>query len=218
MPVGNCLGEISGPSATAELWLAWIGDSAADVDRYARELLSADERRHLEGYRIREAAERYVITRALIRAVLSDRLGVPAPSITVRRTDTGKPVVTGGVHFNVSHSGDLVLLAVCERRAVGVDVERKRPVVKVEALAKRWLSDAERENLARLRDLGIDESDSFLRIWSLKEAQLKALGVGISGAAGAPLHTVHVMPLDELLDPLAGRRQGDAYVGAIAFA
>lgn len=216
--VGACLGTVTAPSATAEVWFAWVGDNIAATDRYARELLSDDERRHLDGYRIRESAERYIVTRALVRSVLSERLGIPGPVIKVSRTDTGKPIVTEGVHFNVSHSGDLVLLAVSEQRAVGVDVERKRPVLKVGALTERWLSDLERVNLARLRSLGIDESDSFLRIWSLKEAQLKALGVGISGSARAELHRVHVMPLDELLDPLAGPRDGGGYVGAIAFA
>ena len=195
-----------------------MGDNAAETERYARELLSDDERQHLDGYRIREAAERYIVTRALVRSVLSERLGIPAPAIRVSRTDTGKPIVTEGVHFNVSHSGDLVLLAVSDDQPVGVDVERKRTVLKVNALTQRWLSDLERTNLARLRELGIDESDSFLRIWSLKEAQLKALGVGISGSARAELHRVHVMPLDELLDPLSGPRDGGGYVGAIAFA
>ncbi len=216
--VGHCLGTVSGPAATAELWFAWVGERAGDAERYARELLSADERQHLDGYRIRDAAERYVVTRALIRAVLSERLGIAAPDIRVSRTDTGKPVVTDGIHFNVSHSGELVLLAISEERPVGVDVERKRPVLKVHALAQRWLSDGERVNLAKLRELGIDESDSFLRIWSLKEAQLKALGVGISGASRAELHRVHVLPLDEHLDALAGPRDGGGYVGAIAFA
>ena len=195
-----------------------MGDNAAETERYARELLSDAERQHLNGYRIREAAERYIVTRALVRSVLSERLGIPAPAIRVSRTDTGKPIVTEGVHFNVSHSGDLVLLAVSDDQPVGVDVERKRTVLKVNALTQRWLSDLERTNLARLRELGIDESDSFLRIWSLKEAQLKALGVGISGSARAELHRVHVMPLDELLDPLSGPRDGGGYVGAIAFA
>ena len=195
-----------------------MGDNAAETERYARELLSDDERQHLNGYRIREAAERYIVTRALVRSVLSERLGIPAPAIRVSRTDTGKPIVTEGVHFNVSHSGDLVLLAVSDDQPVGVDVERKRTVLKVNALTQRWLSDLERTSLARLRELGIDESDSFLRIWSLKEAQLKALGVGISGSARAELHRVHVMPLDELLDPLSGPRDGGGYVGAIAFA
>jgi 4'-phosphopantetheinyl transferase len=216
--VGERLGSVTVQSAAAEIWFAWIGDHGGDVDRYSRDYLSTDERAHLEGYRIRDAAERYVVTRSLVRVVLSERLGMSPREIQVSHTDTGKPIVTKGVHFNVSHSGNLVLLALSDLRPVGVDVERKREVLKVRALSDRWLSPAERQDFARLREMGIADSDAFLRIWSLKEAQLKALGVGISGASRARFDTVDVRPLDDLLGVLAGQRAESDYVGAIAFA
>jgi phosphopantetheine--protein transferase-like protein len=99
-----------------------------------------------------------------------------------------------------------------------VDVERRRPVQRVKALIERWLTDDERRDLERLRGRSGDESDAFLRVWSLKEARLKALGVGISGAAAARIDTVDVQPLDTLLDPLAHRPGEQGYVGAVAFA
>ncbi len=198
--------------------MARVGEHAHDVERLGRDCLSDDERAHLVLYRSGEAAERYVVTRSLVRAVLADHMGLAPRAIRVSRTDTGKPIVAEGVHFNVSHSGDLILLALCEERAVGVDVERRREVPRVQALTERWLSTAERVEVARLLDRGATESEAFLRIWSLKEARLKALGVGISGAARAPLEGVDVRPLDDLLDPIAGDRHGHGYVGAVAFA
>ena len=169
-------------------------------------------------YRSRAAAERYVVTRSLVRIVLSAQLGIAPREIPVSRTDMGKPVVAEGVHFNVSHSGDLILLALCAERAVGVDVERKRDVGKVQSLTARWLTDGERGSFDRLRSLGATESEAFLRIWSLKEARLKALGVGISGVLGAEQRSVDAIPLDSLLDSLAGEHVGQGYVGAVAFA
>ena len=130
----------------------------------------------------------------------------------------GKPVVAEGIHFNVSHSGDLILLALSPERAVGVDVERRREVPRVQAMTERWLTAAERADVASLRARGASDSDAFLRVWSLKEARLKALGVGISGASRAPVDAVHALPLDHLLDPIAGDRYGQGYVGAVAFA
>lgn len=168
-------------------------------------------------YRSRDAAERYVVTRSLVRTVLSGRLGVAPRDVRVSRTDTGKPVVAEGIHFNVSHSGDLIVLALSEARPIGVDVERRRPVERVDALTLRWLSEGERADLGRLVQAGASPSDAFLRVWSLKEAKLKALGVGIVGAAGAPLETIDARPLDGLLAALANRG-GDGYVGAVAFA
>ena len=218
--VGQHLGRIAAQSGrgVAELWFAWVGDHTGDVDRFSRDYLSSAENAHLGGYRIREAAERYVVTRSLVRTVLSERLGILPRDIKVNRTDTGKPIIAEGVHFNLSHSGDLILLALTADRAIGVDVERRRTVAKVQALANRWLSDSEQRQFDGLRALGDSDSDAFLRVWSLKEAQLKALGVGISGASAARFDGVDVTPLDGLLDKLDGPHAGSGYVGAVAFA
>lgn len=218
--VGACLGTVDAPTAggSAEVWFAWVGDHARDVERYSRDYLSFFERSRLTEYRGRDAAERYVVTRSLVRIVLGGRLGVAPRDVEVSRTDTGKPVVAAGAHFNVSHSGDLVLLALSADRPVGVDVERRREVARVPALSQRWLTPGERRDFDRLRASGTPESDAFLRVWSLKEAQLKALGVGIRGAASARLDEVAVLPLDHLLDSLSGPHVGSGYVGAVAFA
>ena len=216
--VGARLGRVTASSTVADVWYAWVGDHARDVDRFSRDYLSSDEAARRRQYRSREAAERYVVTRSLVRIVLSERLGIPGRDIRVNRTDAGKPVVAGGVHFNVTHSADLILMALSDQRPVGVDVERRRDVERVHALIARWLTDTERNELAQLTARGATSSDAFLRVWSLKEARLKALGVGISGAAGAALHAVDVRPLDDLLESIPGRPDEHHYVGAIAFA
>ena len=216
--VGARLGVVSSRDGSAELWYAWVGDHVRDIDRFSRDLLSEAEQAHLAGYRFREAAERYVVTRSLVRAVLGERLGVTPRDIRVTRTDTGKPVVTDGVHFNLSHSGELILLALSDERAVGVDIERKRDVRKATAMAARWLDAREQSDLDRILGQGAELSEAFLRVWSLKEARIKALGVGISGASRARLERVEALPLDGLLQALSARRGGPGYVGAIAFA
>jgi 4'-phosphopantetheinyl transferase len=169
-------------------------------------------------YRNPGSAERYVVTRSLVRLVLGAHLQIAPRDVPVSRTDTGKPVIAGGVHFNVSHSGELVLFGLCEDRPIGVDVERKRDVQRVDLLVNRWLDEVERQQFERLISRGLTASDAFLRVWSLKEARLKALGVGIAGSAGAPLHTVVAHALDELLDDLSVGDREAGYVGAVAFA
>jgi 4'-phosphopantetheinyl transferase len=209
---------VGAADASAEVWFAWVGDHVRDVVRFSRDFLSAEESARVPGYRSRAAAERYVVTRSLVRTVLSERLAIPPRDIPVSRTDMGKPVIAEGVHFNVSHSGDLILLALSDERAVGVDVERKRAVAKVQALTERWLTASERLECERLCSLGATDSEAFLRTWALKEARLKALGVGIAGALSAQQQSVDAIPLDNLLDSLAGEHVGDGYVGAVAFA
>ncbi len=212
------LGTVRAPtSGVADIWFARIGDHAHDVERYSRDFLSPDENARARDYRSREAAERYVVTRSLVRCVLSQQLGMAPIEVPVGRTETGKPILTSGVHFNVSHSGDLVLLAVSANRDVGIDLERRREIPCVQALVERWLTPAEREDVGRRIANGAELSDAFLRVWSYKEARLKALGVGISGASGASFRAVDAVPLDDLLEQIA--RPGDSgYVGALAFA
>jgi len=200
------------------VWFAWCGANTSDAARLSTTLLSHDERTRLGEYRSKAAGERYLVTRSLVRVVLSDHLGIPPATIEVSRTDSGKPILSHDLHFNVSHSGDLIVVAVSHERPVGVDVERRRDVPSVAALEERWLTASERHDFNTLRNLGLDESDAFLRIWSLKEARLKALGVGISGAGSASLDRVDALPLDELLASLAPHGDDVQYVGAIAFA
>jgi 4'-phosphopantetheinyl transferase len=213
--VGERLGVVATADVRAEIWLAWVGDHARDVDDFSRRYLSSAECERLESYRSRAAAERYVVTRSLVRTVLGAHTGVAPKELAVRLTPTGKPEAEG-VHFNVTHSGEIILLAVCDDRPVGVDVERRREVLRVQALIDRWLTTQERDELHALRARGLDDSHAFLRVWSLKEARLKALGVGISGAGGAELIRVAAQGLDELLEPIG--RDASGYVGAVAFA
>lgn len=215
--MGERLGIIATGDSRAEIWLAWVGDHVRDVDDFSRRYLSEHECERLDAYRSRAAAERYVVTRSLVRTVLGAHTGVAPRDLRVRLTPTGKPEAEG-VHFNVTHSGEVVLLAVSDDRPVGVDVERRRDVARVQALIDRWLTPDERRELTMLQSRGLDDSEAFLRVWSLKEARLKALGVGISGAGGARLSDVVAQTLDELLDPLTRGGDERGYVGAVAFA
>lgn len=85
----------------------------------------------------------------------------------------------GWLRFNLSHSGDVTLVAVARDSEVGVDVERIRPVIEMRAIARRWLG---RDDIA-------DEQE-FFRVWTRHEAMVKALGVGLSGTAEAFTGTV----------------------------
>jgi 4'-phosphopantetheinyl transferase len=214
--VGTFAGTARSAHASADLWAARVGEHVADVERFGRTLLSRDEQRRLAAYRSRESAERFVVTRALVRLVLGERLGVDPCDVAISHTERGKPVLAESLQFNVSHSGDLILLAVSDDRAVGVDVERRRDVERVQALVARWLTADERDQVTRIAESGLAVSEAFLRVWSLKEARLKALGVGIAGAARARVDQVDAVPLDEVLEPLSSDERG--FVGAIAFA
>ncbi|HET9455659.1 MAG TPA: 4'-phosphopantetheinyl transferase superfamily protein [Gemmatimonadaceae bacterium] len=214
--VGALIGTAGTGDSSAEIWAAWVGEHQARIDHYGSTMLSRDEQDRLARYRSRESAERYVVTRSLVRAVLAGRLGVEPRDIRIGHNARGKPMLSDQLFFNVSHSADLILMAVTGDRAVGVDVERRRDVERVQALTERWLTPEEQEDVNRITQSGLTLSEAFLRVWSLKEARLKALGVGIAGAQEARLDQVDAVPLDEVLEPYSAAGRG--FVGAVAFA
>ena len=107
-----------------------------------------------------------------VKQIAAEKYNIDANTIEIERSDHGKPDFAGLTyfHFNISHSGELIALAVSES-AVGVDVERLlTPDYRV---SKRCCEDEQ-----------IYISDSpirFFEIWTKKEAILKYQGTGISG-------------------------------------
>ncbi len=128
-----------------------------------------------------------------LRKVLSAYLEEPAERIEIVRGEHGKPrLAHGGLEFNLSHSGELALIAVSQTRPVGVDVERMRPGRDFLALAERALSP---DAAAQVRGATpADRAAAFYRHWVRHEARLKCLGAGLSGTA--PEAPVEVRDLD----------------------
>lgn len=125
--------------------------------------------------------------RRLLRHAVAERAGVGPASVVVRPVPApgadgpgGRPTVPGGpVGLSVAHGGGLVLVALCDDRPVGIDVE---PVTAAALLAdgttEVLLGDAERRALPA--SPGPDRDDALLAAWTRKEAVLKALGVGLT--------------------------------------
>lgn len=168
------------------LWLLDSAESPDDqvLDDY-RGLLSDDERAREPGFHFAKDRLRYVLTRVLIRTTLS-RYAAPAPAAWhFRNNEYGRPeiVCTGeagadSLRFNVSHTDGLIALAVTRRREVGVDTEQLRERGAVLPLAERFFSA---EEASALRELPQEQQQQrFFEYWTLKEAYIKARGMGLS--------------------------------------
>lgn len=146
--------------------------------------LSIAERARAERFLVPQAKLQFVATRACLRSLLSRYLKIPADRISIETSGDGKPVLTeDSLHFNVSHSGDLALLAVSRDAPVGVDLEKIDPSRDMQAIARRYFHPNESK---RLQEVAVsDRTPLFYRLWTLKEAYLKALGTGISGGLAA---------------------------------
>ncbi|MET7288435.1 4'-phosphopantetheinyl transferase superfamily protein [Streptomyces sp. NPDC005573] len=166
-----------------ELYLARVGAPDAETLRRARELLDAEEQARARAFRHTRDRDAYVVAHAALRSVLGVLLGVPADALPLVREPCagcggphGRPALrTAGVHFSLSHSGDLVMVALAPA-PVGVDVEGL-------ATERAVLGAQSALHVAEARELALvpahERSAAFTRTWVRKEAYLKGLGTGL---------------------------------------
>ena len=119
--------------------------------------------------------------------LLGAYLGAPGKSIRLVRSPAGKPGLAPewakqGLHFSLSHSGQWLLIGTTRHVPIGVDIEHERRMVRARDLSDRFFAAPERQHLAPLDEP--DLSLEFLRLWTAKEALIKAAGVGIAGHVG----------------------------------
>ena len=145
-------------------------------------LLDASERTEADRYRVATARNQHIVGRGMARWLLGGSAVLPE-QIQFECGDHGKPAVVdppaAQQPFNIAHTDGLVLCGIAEDptvQMVGVDVESLNRRTTTD-LAERYFSPPE---VAALRDRSADEQKRFfLRIWTLKEAFIKAIGTGL---------------------------------------
>ncbi len=160
-------------------------------DARLHSLLSCSELQRAERFCSAVLARRYKVARAWLRVVLSEWTGTAPEMLAFRFGAAGKPFLDKpfleeGPAFNVSHSEAALLIGVTDHGRLGVDIEKQRPIEDHEQLARRYFSAAETAELLSLP--GSERDRAFLRLWTRKEAFIKALGGGLS----IPLHAFSV--------------------------
>ncbi|MEI6892995.1 MAG: 4'-phosphopantetheinyl transferase superfamily protein [Pontiella sp.] len=114
-----------------------------------------------------------IVARGALRMLLSAYTGLNASEIKFHYLETGKPYIRDStIAFNISHSGEWVVLAMGRNRKVGVDVEKIRREMKVRSIAARYFTPEE----CALIDVADDVPALFFHHWSRKEAYIKAMG------------------------------------------
>jgi 4'-phosphopantetheinyl transferase len=143
---------------------------------------SADEHARAARFRFPQDRDRFVAARGLLRAILGGYLDLAPETLRFRYGRRGKPSLSpagAGVElrFNVSHAGDLALVAVTRSREVGIDIERIRADIDLDLLIEASCSPAEIVALNACRPQ--DRVAAFFTYWTLKEAYLKGVGDGL---------------------------------------
>jgi 4'-phosphopantetheinyl transferase len=160
-----------------------------ELERAARFAFERDRRRYLNG-------------RHALRALLAQRLDVPARQLRIADNAYGKPELAapGRLAFNVSHSQGLGVIALLRLpndvgQSVGVDIEAGAAPADAQALADTAFDANDARTLARIVDPALHGA-AFWRGWTRREAALKAIGTGfgrddvslITTLDNAPIH------------------------------
>lgn len=169
---------LSVSSGVVHLWLTRLVFSDDQLFSYQNLLSDAEMMR---GNRLikRSDQEKFFLSKAILRRILARYLNLPPEKIEFKLGKNGKPYVDrADFHFNVSHSGDCLLIGVTAGNEIGVDVEHVREKQDVIALAERFFSKAEYDAIKILSSE--NQIAAFYRCWTRKEAFIKATGLGLS--------------------------------------
>jgi 4'-phosphopantetheinyl transferase len=166
----------------AHVWRLDLAQPHDESGFYA--CLSDDEKSRADGFKFSNLRSRFIAAHGGLRQILAGYLKRDASEVALVLDENDKPQIAPdqnpqGLAFNLSHSGDLALVSIAKAAGVGIDVEMIREINDTQLLAKRFFSA--RESLA-LALLDVEHQlVGFFRVWTAKEAYLKAIGVGVTG-------------------------------------
>jgi 4'-phosphopantetheinyl transferase len=172
-------GPASEAPVTIEVTLFPLDDDSAMPLDLARSWLGGEEAARAASFRFDVHRDRYIRGRGMMRGLLARRLGVDPGSLVFDLGAKGKPRLQGHpLGFNLSHSEGAAAFALGDLADLGVDIERYDRTVDVGGLARRCFRDNE---IAWMHTFPEDEKHrAFFRIWTAKEARMKATGEGFS--------------------------------------
>lgn len=174
--------EIGLPVDDVHVWAVSLEIEASEL-RSLEARLPLDERMRASRFLRAEPRRNFVASRAAMRVILGRYLEMPPAEVAIHYDSNSKPRLAGkaaasGLRFNLTHSGDLALVAVVEGCDIGVDAEMLRPVEHWRHIAGRYFHPAEVDAISAANPG--EQNEAFLRCWTRKEAILKVSGTGLA--------------------------------------
>ena len=168
------------------VWVINLTQSPFTLQRL-RHVLSPEERARADRFVRENSQSQFTVAHGALRHILGTTLGADPHTLHFTEQSYGKPSLPGNpLRFNLSHAGNLALLAVGYGRELGVDIEPIRSLPDARNLAQRFFSPAENANLRKVGPTNLPRA--FFECWTRKEAFIKAIGQGLS----YPLHNFDV--------------------------
>ena len=148
-----------------------------------KEFLSNDEINRANKIKIVKKRHQFIISRGVVKKLLSTLLRKEADQIEFLYSQHGKPFINEKyynhtIEFNISHSGIYGLIAITLDNKIGVDIQKIDPKVDYNSLSARFFSDNEKNELMKLDKN--KRKDAFYLGWVRKESFIKAIGMGVA--------------------------------------
>jgi 4'-phosphopantetheinyl transferase len=161
------------------VWIAQVS-KALDSLVFLEPCLDSRDRERAARFRFSEDRARFVLGRGLLRKCLGHYLQQTPETIELATTNRGRPILPHDetVQFSISHTHDLVAIALTTGARIGIDLEYMQPPSDLPELAKRIFSEEDLQTFQALP--GGEAPAAFFRAWTRKEAYLKARGEGIA--------------------------------------
>lgn len=162
---------------SCHLWLLDMDQLTEDMVTQQKNILSISELTRVQTLKRRQL--QFMATRTLVRKCLSLYTGINPQDLPLSVEPKGKPFLAGvPIKFNLSHCGNMAVLAVGLHNEIGVDIESITRNRGQRNIAMRYFHPQEIAHLALLNDA--QHNQYFYRLWTLKEAFFKAIGTGIA--------------------------------------
>lgn len=147
------------------------------------QLLAQDEKKHANQFYFEKDKIRYIVSRGILRKIISEYIKYPPEVIQFEYANYGKPYLNTAqnsikLYFNLGHSHNSIVYVITKNFDIGVDIEMYQNNFDLKEVAKFCFSRNENKKLHALPKE--EQYDYFYKIWTLKEAFTKALGVGLS--------------------------------------
>jgi len=156
----------------------------SDLDRYypvLSDLLSAQEKTRAAGFKKSRDARNFILRQGMVRAVLGQYIRKEAQAVRFVREERGKPYLDPEeniheIHFSPSHTDEMVCLGISRKTSIGLDIVKCDSRYPFLATTEYLFTPRERQWITQIPSH--EQHVRFFRIWSLKEALLKAAGGG----------------------------------------
>ncbi|AFH50190.1 Phosphopantetheinyl transferase [Ignavibacterium album JCM 16511] len=170
--------------ANSEIHIYSINITEPEYDfQKLKEVFSQDEKERVSDYKFIKDRERAIVTFYFRRRILSEYTGKRPEELSFKKNNSGKPLIDipeyDHLKFNYSHSGEMIIYAISKDSEIGVDIELVKEIPDMNALVENYFSKEEIQVFKNM-DNRNDQTNLFYKIWTRKEALVKASGKGIS--------------------------------------